>query len=430
MNVLLIGGGGREHALSWKLRQSPLLDRLYCAPGNAGIAAVAACVGLNAADHDAVIRFCREKDIALVVIGPEAPLVAGLADDLEAAGIKVFGPSAAAAQLEGSKGFTKDLCAKHRIPTARYWRFTDPEEALLYVLANPKPAVIKADGLASGKGVIIAETSEQASHAIDAFFLGAYGEAGKEIVIEEFLEGEEASFFALVDGETALPLVTAQDHKRAYDGDEGPNTGGMGAYSPAPIMTPQLIARTMDEIVLPTVAAMRARGTPFKGVLYAGLMIKDGAPKLIEYNVRFGDPEAQVLMMRLESDLLPALLAVANGDLSGVALDWFDDAALCVVMAAEGYPGTYAKGTEIKGLDEADADPDVQVFHAGTRRDGTRLLADGGRVLGVTARGKDIREAKARAYRAVDKIDWPGGFCRRDIGWRAVADARNLLNRL
>ena len=300
MNVLLIGGGGREHALAWKLRQSPLLDILYCAPGNAGIAEVAECVALDIANHDAVIRFCREKDIALVVIGPEAPLVAGLADDLEAAGIKVFGPSAAAAQLEGSKGFTKDLCAKHRIPTARYWRFTDPEEALLYVLANPKPAVIKADGLASGKGVIIAETSEQASHAIDAFFLGAYGEAGKEIVIEEFLEGEEASFFALVDGETALPLVTAQDHKRAYDGDEGPNTGGMGAYSPAPIMTPQLIARTMDEIVLPTVAAMRARGTPFKGVLYAGLMIKDGAPKLIEYNVRFGDPEAQVLMMRLE----------------------------------------------------------------------------------------------------------------------------------
>jgi len=426
MNVLLIGGGGREHALAWKLRQSPLLDRLYCAPGNAGIAEVAECVALDIANHDAVIRFCREKDIGLVVIGPEAPLVAGLADDLDGAGIKVFGPSAAAAQLEGSKGFTKDLCAKHRIPTARYWRFTDPEEALLYVLANPKPAVIKADGLASGKGVIIAETSEQASHAIDAFFLGAYGEAGKEIVIEEFLEGEEASFFALVDGETALPLVTAQDHKRAYDGDEGPNTGGMGAYSPAPIMTPQLIARTMDEIVLPTVAAMRARGTPFKGVLYAGLMIKDGAPKLIEYNVRFGDPEAQVLMMRLESDLLPALLAVANGDLNGVTLDWHDEAALCVVMAAKGYPGAYEKGTEIKGLDEAGADPDVQVFHAGTRRDGTRLLADGGRVLGVTARGKDIAEAKRRAYRAVDKIDWPGGFCRRDIGWRALSGCPSL----
>jgi len=426
MNVLLIGGGGREHALAWKLASSALTDRLICAPGNAGIAAVAECVALDIANHDAVIRFCREKDIGLVVIGPEAPLVAGLADDLDGAGIKVFGPSAAAAQLEGSKGFTKDLCAKHRIPTARYWRFTDPEEALLYVLPNPKPAVIKADGLASGKGVIIAETSEQASHAIDAFFLGAYGEAGKEIVIEEFLEGEEASFFALVDGETALPLVTAQDHKRAYDGDEGPNTGGMGAYSPAPIMTPQLIARTMDEIVLPTVAAMRARGTPFKGVLYAGLMIKDGAPKHIEYNVRFGDPEAQVLMMRLESDLLPALLAVANGDLSGVTLDWHDEAALCVVMAAKGYPGAYEKGTEIKGLDEAGADPDVQVFHAGTRRDGTRLLADGGRVLGVTARGKDIAEAKRRAYRAVDKIDWPGGFCRRDIGWRALSGCPSL----
>ena len=429
MNVLLIGGGGREHALAWKLKQSPLLDRLDCAPGNAGIEAVAACVALDVADHEAVIRFCKEHDIGLAVIGPEAPLVAGLADDLAAAGIKAFGPSQAAAKLEGSKGFTKDLCREHRIPTARYWRFTDPKEALLYVMANPKPAVIKADGLASGKGVIIAETNEQASQAIDAFFLGAYGEAGKEIVIEEFLEGEEASFFVLVDGETALPLATAQDHKRAYDGDQGPNTGGMGAYSPAPIMTPELIARTMNEIVLPTVAAMRARGTPFKGVLYAGLMIKDGAPKLIEYNVRLGDPEAQVLMMRLKSDLLPALLAVAEGELGDLELDWHDDAALCVVMAARGYPGPPLKNTEIKGLDEAGADHDVQIFHAGTKRDGTRILADGGRVLGVTARGEDIGEAQRRAYAAVDRIHWPEGFCRRDIGWRAIAREADEIER-
>jgi len=419
--VLLIGGGGREHALAWKLKQSPLLDRLYCAPGNAGIAAVAECVALAVADHDAVIRFCKEKDIALVVIGPEVPLVAGLADDVAARGIKVFGPSRAAAELEGSKGFTKDLCAEYVIPTASYRRFADAAAAKAYLAAQTLPIVVKADGLAAGKGVTIATTREQAREAIDACFEGAFGAAGAELVIEEFLDGEEASFFALVDGETALPLATAQDHKRAYDGDQGPNTGGMGAYSPAPIMTPELIARTMDEIVLPTVAAMQARGTPFKGVLYAGLMIKNGAPKLIEYNVRFGDPEAQVLMLRLKSDLLPALLAVAEGDLGDLSLDWHDDAALCVVMAARGYPGTPSKGTEIKGLDEADADPAVQILHSGTRRDGARIVADGGRVLGIAARGKDIREAQRRAYAAVDRIDWPGGFCRRDIGWRAVA---------
>jgi len=421
MNVLLIGGGGREHALAWKLKQSPLLDRLYCAPGNAGIAAVAECVALEVADHDAVICFCKEKDIALVVIGPEVPLVAGLADDLEARGIKVFGPSRAAAELEGSKGFTKDLCAEYGIPTASYRRFADAAAAKAYLAAQTLPIVVKADGLAAGKGVTIATTREEAREAIDACFEGAFGAAAVELVIEEFLDGEEASFFALVDGGIALPLATAQDHKRAYDGDQGPNTGGMGAYSPAPIMTPELIARTMDEIVLPTVAAMQARGTPFKGVLYAGLMIKNGAPKLIEYNVRFGDPEAQVLMLRLKSDLLPALLAVAEGDLGDLSLDWHDDAALCVVMAARGYPGTPLKGTEIKGLDDAGADPAVQIFHAGTSRDGARIAADGGRVLGIAARGKDIREAQRRAYAAVDRIDWPGGFCRRDIGWRAVA---------
>ena len=425
MNLLLIGGGGREHALGWKLRQSPLLDRLYCAPGNAGIAAVAECVALDVADNAAVISFCKENDIGLVVIGPEAALVAGLADALAAAGVKVFGPSRAASKLEGSKGFTKDLCAEYGIPTAAYRRFDDASAAKAYVATQSLPIVVKADGLAAGKGVVIAETRAAANQAIDDCFGGAFGAAGAEVVIEQFLDGEEASFFALVDGETALPLATAQDHKRVFDGDQGPNTGGMGAYSPAPIMTPQLCAQVMQEIIRPTVRAMQARGTPFKGVLYAGLMLKNGAAKLIEYNVRFGDPEAQVLMLRLKSDLLPALLAVAEGRLSGIALDWHDNAALCVVMATRGYPGAYAKGSEIKGLEAAGADPDVQVFHAGTKRDGMRILADGGRVLGVTAGGAGIAEAQARAYAAVDKIDWPGGFCRRDIGFRAVRRERS-----
>jgi phosphoribosylamine---glycine ligase len=420
VKVLLIGGGGREHALAWKLAQSPKLDRLYCAPGNAGIAELAECIALDVADHGAVIRFCKNKGIGLVVIGPEAPLAAGLADDLEAAGIKAFGPSRAAAQLEGSKGFTKDLCAEYGIPTAAYRRFADAAAAKAYVKEQSLPIVVKADGLAAGKGVTIATTRDEANEAIDACFSGAFGTAGAEIVIEEFLDGEEASFFALVDGETALPLAAAQDYKRAFDGDKGPNTGGMGAYSPAPIMTPRLCSRVMHEIVLPTVRAMSARGMPFKGVLYAGLMIADGAPKLIEYNVRFGDPEAQALMLRLKSDLLPALLATAEGGLSGLALDWYDDASLCVVMAARGYPGAYQKGSEIFGLAAAAADPNVQVFHAGTRRDGDRILADGGRVLGVTARGRDIKDAQSRAYAAVDRIKWPEGFCRRDIGWRAV----------
>ena len=420
MNVLLIGGGGREHALAWKLAQSPVLGRLYCAPGNAGIADVAELAGLDVSDHAAVAAFCTDKQIGLVVVGPEAPLVAGLADDLESAGIPVFGPSKAASALEGSKGYTKDLCAEYGIPTAAYGRFTDAASAKSYLSGQALPIVIKADGLAAGKGVVIAETHAEAEDAIEACFQGAFGDAGAEVVIEEFLTGEEASFFALVDGETALPLATAQDHKRAYDGDQGPNTGGMGAYSPAPLMTPDLCARVMDEIVLPTVKAMKARGTPFKGVLYAGLMIQDGAPKLIEYNVRFGDPEAQVLMMRLKSDLLPALLGTAQGRLGGMTLAWHEDAALCVVMAAEGYPGAYEKGTEIKGLDAASVEDDAVVFHAGTVRDGNRILATGGRVLGVTARGADIAQAQARAYAVVDTIDWPGGFCRRDIGWRAV----------
>ena len=419
MNVLLIGGGGREHALAWKLKQSPLLDRLYCAPGNAGIETVAQCVALDMADHAAIIQFCKDNAIGLVVIGPEAPLVAGLADDLEAKGLKVFGPSREAAKLEGSKGFTKDLCAEYGIPTAAFRRFSDGAAAKDYVATLSAPIVVKADGLAAGKGVVIAATREEADTAIDACFSGAFGEAGAEVVIEEFLTGEEVSFFALVDGETALPLAAAQDHKRAFDGDQGPNTGGMGAYSPAPLMTPTLCARVMDEIVLPTVRAMEARGAPFRGVLYAGLMIQDGAPKLIEYNVRFGDPEAQVLMMRLKSDLLPALLAVAEGRLAGMALDWHDQAALCVVMAAKGYPGAYDKGSEIKGLDAA-ADPNMQIFHAGTKRVGRHIVADGGRVLGVTARGDTIAEAKSLAYAAIDRIDWPQGFFRHDIGFRAT----------
>jgi phosphoribosylamine--glycine ligase len=420
MNVLLIGSGGREHALAWALSASPVLARLYCAPGNPGIAEVATCIALDAADHAAVARFCRENAIGLVVVGPEGPLVAGLADDLTEAGITVFGPSRAAARLEGSKGFAKDFCAEFGIPTARYARFQDKAAALAHLERQPLPIVVKADGLAAGKGVTVAETSEAAVAAIDACFSGALGAAGAEIVIEECLVGEEASFFALVDGAHALPLASAQDHKRAFDGETGPNTGGMGAYSPAPVMTPEMTLRTMDEIVWPTVNGMGARGTPFKGALYVGIMITDSGPKVIEYNVRFGDPETQVLMLRLKSDLLPALLAVADGVLETFDLRWHDDAALTVVMAAKGYPGAYAKGSEIRGLDAARAVEGVEVFHAGTVRDGPRLLANGGRVLNVSARGRTIAEAQRRAYEAVSRIDWPGGFCRSDIGWRAL----------
>jgi phosphoribosylamine--glycine ligase len=420
MNVLLIGSGGREHALAWALSASPLLATLYCAPGNAGIAEVATCVALDAADHAAVARFCRENAIGLVVIGPEVPLVAGLADDLAAAGIKGFGPSKAAARLEGSKGFAKDFCAEFAIPTAAYARFTEKAAALAHLERQPLPIVVKADGLAAGKGVAVAETREAAVAAVEACFAGAFGDAGAEIVIEECLVGEEASFFALVDGTHALPLASAQDHKRAFDGERGPNTGGMGAYSPAPAVTPEIARRTMDEIVWPTVKGMAARGTPFKGALYVGLMITDTGPKLIEYNVRFGDPETQVLMLRLKSDLLPALLAAADGVLGTFDLRWHEDAALTVVMAANGYPGDYAKGSEIRGLDAARGMEGVEVFHAGTVQDGPRLLANGGRVLNVSARGRTIAEAQRRAYEAVGRIDWPGGFCRSDIGWRAL----------
>ena len=425
MNVLVIGSGGREHALCWKLAQSALLGKLYCAPGNAGIAQVAECVALDPSDHAAVIDFCRTNAVELVVVGPEQPLVDGLADSLRAADIRTFGASAAAAQLEGSKGFTKDLCRKHDIPTAAYARFDDPAAARDYLATHPLPVVIKADGLAAGKGVVIAMTREEALEAVDMMFDGSFGAAGASVVIEEFLEGEEASFFAFVDGTTALPLASAQDHKRVGDGDVGPNTGGMGAYSPAPVLTPDLEARAMREIVEPTVRAMAAAGTPFTGVLYAGLMLTADGPKLIEYNVRFGDPECQVLMMRMKSDLLPALIAACDGQLASFALQWHDDVALTVVMAAEGYPGTPRKDTEIRGIEAAEADDRTVVFHAGTKRgsDG-RLLANGGRVLNVTARAATVAEAQSRAYAAVDKIDWPGGFCRRDIGWRAVARER------
>jgi phosphoribosylamine--glycine ligase len=372
------------------------------------------------ADHTAVIRFCKDHAIDLVIVGPEAPLVAGLVDDLTTAGIKAFGPSQAAAQLEGSKGFTKDLCREFGIPTGAYGRFSDAASAKAYLADRKLPIVVKADGLAAGKGVTIAQTRGEAEAAIDACFAGTFGKAGSEVVIEEFLDGEEASFFALVDGKHALALAAAQDHKRVGDGDTGPNTGGMGAYSPAPVMTRTMIDRTMREIIEPTVAAMQKRGMPFKGVLFAGLMITDEGPKLIEYNVRFGDPETQVLMMRLKSDLLPALLASVDGVLDNFDVRWHDDAALTVVLAANGYPGPPEIGTEIKGLDAAAAVDGVQIFHAGTRLDNGRLLAQAGRVLNVTARGKTVAEAQARAYEAVARIDWPGGFYRRDIGWRAV----------
>ena len=420
MHVLLIGAGGREHALAWAMAASPLLTKLYCAPGNGGIADVAECVALDPADHDGIIGFCREKHIDFVVIGPEGPLVAGLADDLAAAGFKAFGPSKAASQLEGSKGFTKDLCAEFGIPTGAYGRFDHKASALAYLAKQSVPIVVKADGLAAGKGVVVAMTRPEAEAAIAACFDGAFGVAGAEVVIEAFLDGEEVSFFALCDGNNVLPLATAQDHKRAGDGDTGPNTGGMGAYSPAPIVTPALHERIMAEIIRPTVAGMAKRGIPFKGVLYAGLMIAKTGPQLIEYNVRFGDPETQVLMLRLKSDLLTALLATADGALGRFDLRWRDDAALTVVMAAKGYPGDYAKDTVIQGLDAVAGIDGVEIFHAGTRRDGKRILANGGRVLNVTARGKSVGEAQRRVYRAVDAIVWPEGFCRRDIGWRAI----------
>jgi phosphoribosylamine---glycine ligase len=421
MNILLLGSGGREHALAWAISASPLTARIICAPGNAGIAQVAECVALDLGDHKAVIAFAKENKIDLVVVGPEGPLVAGIVDDLEAAGVKAFGPNKWAARLEGSKGFTKDLCKANNIPTAAYQRFKQAQAARDYVRKQGAPIVVKADGLAAGKGVVVAETVEEAEAAIEMMFGGGLGSPAWEIVIEECLVGEEASFFALCDGETALPLVSAQDHKRVGDGDKGPNTGGMGAYSPAPVMTDAITKRTMDEIVLPTVRAMKAMGAPYKGVLFAGLMITDTGPQLIEYNVRFGDPECQVLMLRLMSDVVPALMAARDGQLKNFDLRWYPHAALTVVMAANGYPGAYEKGSVIGGLAEAAALEQVQVFHAGTKAEGGKVVANGGRVLNVCGTGATIREAQARAYAAIDKINWPQGFCRRDIGWRAIA---------
>ncbi|HEY5597612.1 MAG TPA: phosphoribosylamine--glycine ligase [Kiloniellales bacterium] len=421
MNVLVVGGGGREHALCWKIAVSPLCDKLYCAPGNAGIAAEAECVAIAADDVPRLVAFATDHAVDFVVAGPEAPLVAGLVDRLAEAGIKAFGPTGAAAMLEGSKGFLKDLCASYGIPTAEYGRFVDAGSAKSFVREAGAPIVVKADGLAGGKGVTIAKSVAEAEAAIDAIMVERIlGPAGQSLVIEELLEGKEVSFFALVDGETVLPLAWAQDHKRAFDGDQGPNTGGMGAYSPAPGITRQLEAQVLSEIVRPTVRAMKEQGHPYKGVLYAGLMLTDDGPKLLEYNVRFGDPECQVLCVRLMSDLLPALIATSDGVLSALDLRWHDHAALTVVMATKGYPGPYRKGSKIGGLDAAAAMPDVVVFHAGTAAgpDGT-ILANGGRVLDITATGASIAEARARAYAAVDRIDWPEGFCRRDIGARA-----------
>ncbi len=418
MKVLLIGSGGREHALAWKLAQSPLLTKLYAAPGNPGIADEAELVSLVVEDHQAVIGFCRDKVIDLVVVGPEAPLVAGLADDLRAAGFAVFGPSKAAAQLEGSKGFTKDICARYNIPTGAYQRFSAAEPAKAYIREQGAPIVVKADGLAAGKGVTVAMTVEEALAAVDDCFAGAFGAAGAEVVVEAYLDGEEASFFCLSDGKTALALATAQDHKRVGDGDTGPNTGGMGAYSPAPVMTPEMVERTMKEIIEPTIRGMAESGYPFTGVFFAGLMITAKGPELIEYNVRFGDPECQVLMMRLESDLLPILHAAATGTLDQVSAEWSDETALTVVMASKGYPGSYDKGTPIAHL--PDATDGAKVFHAGTALKDGQLVATGGRVLNLTAMAPTVAEAQAKAYALVDQVRWDNGFCRRDIGWRAI----------
>jgi phosphoribosylamine--glycine ligase len=420
MNILILGSGGREHALAWAVKQNPKTDRLIVAPGNAGIAMLAECADIDILDGATVVSFCEENAIDFVIVGPEAPLAAGVADATRAAGLLTFGPSAAAAKLEASKAFTKEVCDACGAPTAAWARFSDPAPAKDYIRRMGAPIVVKADGLAAGKGVIVAMTETEALAAIDDILGGAFGSAGAEVVIEEFMEGEEASLFVLTDGIHALPVGTAQDHKRVGDGDTGPNTGGMGAYSPAPVLTPAIEAQAMEEIVLPTIAEMARRGTPYSGVLYAGLMIKDGRARLVEYNARFGDPETQVLMMRLGAQALDLMLATAEGRLDKAQVNWADDHALTVVMAAQGYPGAYAKGSQIRGLEELPEDSRHMVFHAGTAQRDAQIIASGGRVLNVTARGATLREARDAAYAMVDRVDWPGGFCRRDIGWRAL----------
>ncbi|MCX7559290.1 phosphoribosylamine--glycine ligase [Sulfitobacter sp. F26204] len=420
MNILILGSGGREHSLAWATLQNPKCDKLIVAPGNAGIAKIADCADLDIMNGAEIIAFCEENSIDFIIVGPEAPLAAGVADDLRGAGFLVFGPSAAAAQLEASKAFTKEICDACNAPTAGYAHFTNHEDACAYVTTHPAPLVIKADGLAAGKGVIIAMTDEEASAAVDEMFDGAFGAAGAEVVIEEFMEGEEASFFVLCDGENILPIGTAQDHKRVGDGDTGPNTGGMGAYSPAPILTEEIAQKALNEIIRPTMAEMTKRGTPYQGVLYAGLMIKDGQPRLVEFNARFGDPECQVLMMRLGAQAFDLMHATAEGRLSDMRVNWAEDHAVTVVMAAKGYPGTYQKGSEIRGLDTLPEDSKNMTFHAGTSVSDGTFIATGGRVLNVTARGNSLMEAKDRAYAMVDQINWPEGFCRRDIGWRAL----------
>jgi phosphoribosylamine---glycine ligase len=421
MHILLLGSGGREHALAWKIAASPLVTKLWCAPGNAGIAREAECLAVDITDHAAVIDFCRQNSVDFVVVGPDAPIAAGMVDDLNVAGFKAFGPTKAAGRLESSKHFTKALCRDNNIPTAKYQHFSDAEAAKAYVRQQGAPIVVKADGLAAGKGVVVAMSEPEALEAVDMMFGGGFGGAGAEVVIEEFMEGEEASFFALCDGEHALPLATAQDHKRAFDGDRGPNTGGMGAYSPAPVMTDAINARVMDEMIMPTLRALKAMGTPYKGVLYAGVMVTKDGPKLVEYNARFGDPECQVLMLRMMSDIVPALMACADGQLKNFSLRWYDDVALTVIMATRGYPGDYGKGSVIRGLDEAARVEGAEIFHAGTVAKDGQILANGGRVLNICASGKTVGEAQSRAYQAVGRIQWPEGFCRRDIGWQAVA---------
>ncbi|WP_420397677.1 phosphoribosylamine--glycine ligase [Nioella sp.] len=422
MNILILGSGGREHALAWAVLQNPKCDKLIVAPGNGGIGQIADCAAIDPEDAGAVLDLCAEEAVDFVIIGPEAPLAAGVADALREAGILTFGPSKAAAALEASKAFTKEICDASGAPTAAYARFADADPAKDYIRAQGAPIVIKADGLAAGKGVIVAMTEDEALAAIDDMFGGAFGDAGTEVVIEEFLEGEEASFFVLSDGKSVLPVGTAQDHKRVGDGDTGPNTGGMGAYSPAPVMSDAIVLKTMEDIIKPSMAEMTRRGMPFQGVLFAGLMIKDGQPKLIEYNVRFGDPECQCLMLRLGAQALDLMLAASEGRLDQMAVNWADDHAMTVVMAAEGYPGSYEKGSVIRGLEALPETSFEMCFHAGTRREAGVVTAVGGRVLALTARGESLQEARDRAYALVERVDWPEGFNRTDIGWRALTD--------